>query len=54
MIPKPAIVIALQEEIKHAKTCLRPTATWHIHTEKSWQEHAVKELTKELKEQYDK
>ena len=54
MIPKPAIVIALQEEIKHAKTCIRPTATGHIHTAISWMEHRVKELTKELKEQHDK
>ena len=44
MLPKPAILLALQVEIKHAKTCLRPTATGHIHTAISWLEHRINEL----------
>lgn len=54
MVPKPAILLALQEEIKHAKTCLRPSATGHIHTAISWMEYRVEQIAKELKEQYDK
>ena len=47
MVPKPAILLALQEEIKHAKTCLRPTATGHIHTAISWMQSRRDELKKE-------
>jgi len=54
MMSKPAILLALQEEIIHAKTCIRPTATGHIHTAISWMEHRVKELSKELDEIHDK
>lgn len=54
MVPKPAILLALQEEIKHAKTCLRPTATGHIHTAISWMEHRVKEIATELDKIHDK
>ena len=54
MVPKPAILLALQEEIKHAKTCLRPSATGHIHTAISWMEYRVEQIAKELEEQYDK
>lgn len=54
MMSKPAILLALQEEIKHAKTCLRPTATGHIHTAISWMEYRVEELAKELEEIHDK
>ena len=46
MMSKPAILLALQEEITHAKTCIRPTATGHIHTAINWMEHRVKELSK--------
>ena len=41
MMSKPAILLALQEEIIHAKTCIRPTATGHIHTAIGWMEHRV-------------
>ena len=54
MMSKPAILLALQEEIKHAKTCLRPTATGHIHTAISWMEHRVKEIATELDKIHDK
>jgi hypothetical protein len=54
MVPKPAILLALQEEIKHAKTCLRPSATGYIHTAISWMEYRVEQIAKELKEQHDK
>ena len=54
MMSKPAILLALQEEITHAKTCIRPTATGHIHTAIGWMEHRVKELSKELDEIHDK
>jgi len=54
MVPKPAILLALQEEIKHAKTCLRPSTTGHIHTAISWMEYRVEQIAKELEEQYDK
>mgnify|MGYP001042017003 CR=1 FL=1 len=54
MISKPAKVIAIEEEIVYAKSKLQPHDTGHIHTAISWMEHRVKELTKELKEQYDK
>ena len=37
----------LKKEIEYAKTCLRPTATGHIHTAINWLEHRVKELQKE-------
>ena len=51
---KPAILLALQEEIKHAKTCLRPTATGHIHTAINWMQFRVDELAKELDKIHDK
>ena len=54
MVPKPAILLALQEEIKHAKTCLRPSTTGHIHTAISWMEYRVEQIAKELKEQHGK
>lgn len=54
MISKPAKVIAIEEEIAYAKTCLQPHDTGHIHTAISWMHHRVEELKQELKEQYDK
>jgi len=36
VISKPAKIIALQEEIEHARSCLQPHDTGHIHTAISW------------------
>ena len=52
MISKPAKVIALQEEIVYAKSCLQPTDTGHIHTAISWMNQRVRELKRELEEQH--
>ena len=54
MISKPARVIALQEEIEHARSCLQPHDTGHIHTAISWMEHRVRELKEELDAQYSR
>ena len=52
MVPKAAIVLALEEEIKHAESCLRPHDTGHINTAISWMRHRVRELKEELKDVY--
>jgi|TARA_R110001592_G_scaffold98704_5_gene281596 hypothetical protein len=54
MISKPAKVIALQEEIVYAKSCLEPHATGHIHTAISWMERRIEVLTAELMVQHSK
>ena len=54
MISKPAIVFALESEIKHAESCLRPQDTGHINTAIGWMQHRVRELKQELKEQHEK
>ena len=54
MVPKPAILLALQEEIKHAKTCLRPSATGHIHTAISWMEYRVEQSSCHLDKKCNK
>jgi len=54
MISKPAKVIALEEEIVYAKSCLQPTDTGHIHTAISWMDKRVKELKRELDAQYSR
>ena len=54
MISKPALVIALEEEIKYAESCLQPHDTGHIHTAISWMKLRVLELKRELKEQHEK
>ena len=54
MISKPARVIAIQEEIEHARSCLQPHDTGHIHTAISWMEHRVRELKEELDAQYSR
>ena len=54
MISKPAKVIAIEEEIEYAKSCLQPTDTGHIHTAIGWMTRRVDTLKEELKEQYDK
>jgi len=52
MISKPAKVIALEEEIVYAKSCLEPQDTGHIHTAISWMDKRVRELKQELKDQH--
>ena len=52
MISKPAKVIALEEEIEHARSCLQPHDTGHINTAISWMTHRVRELKEELKDVY--
>lgn len=54
MISKPARVIALETEIEHARSCLQPHDTGHIHTAISWMEHRVRELKEELDAQYSR
>ncbi len=54
MISKPARVIALQEEIAYAKTCLRDHDTGHIHTAINWMERRIEVLTAELMVQHSK
>lgn len=54
MISKPAKVIAIEEEIVYAKSCLQPHDTGHIHTAINWMQHRVEKLKQELKEQHDK
>jgi len=53
MISKPAKIIALQEEIEYAKTCLRPHDTGYIHTSIHWMQQRVKELTADLEGKKD-
>jgi len=52
MISKPAVVIALEHEIKYAKSCLQPQDTGHIYTAISWMERRVEQLKQELREQH--
>ena len=54
MISKPAKVIALEEEIVHAESCLQPHDTGHISTAIGWMQHRVRELKQELREQHEK
>ena len=53
ILSKPAIVIALEQEIDYAKSCLQPHDTGHIHTAIGWMESRVGKLKLELKEQLD-
>lgn len=53
ILSKPAIVIALEQEIDYAKSCLQPHDTGHIHTAIGWMESRVDKLKLELKEQLD-
>jgi hypothetical protein len=46
MISKPAKVIAIEEEIAYAKSCLQPHDTGHIHTAISWMKERVRALKK--------
>ncbi len=48
MISKPAKVIAMEEEIVYAKSCLQPHDTGHIHTAIGWMERRVEVLKAEL------
>ena len=48
MIPKPAILLALEAEIVYAKSQLQPHDTGHIHTAISWMEQRVREIRREL------
>ena len=52
MISKPAKVIALEEEIVSAKSCLQPQDTGHINTAIYWMDQRVRELKRELEEQH--
>ena len=54
MISKPAILFALESEIKHAESCLQPHDTGHICTAISWMQQRVREIKQELKEQHEK
>lgn len=54
MISKPAVVLALESEIEHAKSCLQPHDTGHINTAISWMTHRVRELKEELDAQYSR
>ena len=54
MVPKAAIVFALESEIKHAESCLQPHDTGHINTAISWMQRRVRELKQELREQHEK
>ena len=51
MVPKPAIVLALEEEVKYAKSQLQPHDTGHIHTAINWMTHRIEKLKQELQEQ---
>lgn len=51
MVPKPAVILALEKEIEYAKSCLQPHDTGHIHTAIAWMSRRVKTLKEELKEQ---
>ena len=42
-------IFILEDEIKFAESCLRPSATGHIHTAISWMKMRKEELTKEVK-----
>lgn len=41
-------IFILEDEIKFAQSCLKPSATGHIHTAISWMEMRKEELTKEV------
>ena len=51
ILSKPAIIIALEQEIEFAKTCLQPHDTGHIHTAINWMEARVAILRQELSDQ---
>lgn len=42
-------IFVLEDEIKFAQSCLRPTATGHIHTAISWMTMRRDELKEEVK-----
>jgi len=54
MVPKAAIILALEKEIELARSCLQPHDTGHINTAISWMTHRVRELKEELKDVYSK
>ena len=37
-------IFILEDEIKFAQSCLRPTATGHIHTAISWMKKSLKQI----------
>tara|TARA_B100002019_G_C20756197_1_gene350830 strand:- start:207 stop:395 length:189 start_codon:yes stop_codon:yes gene_type:complete len=41
-------IFILEDEIKFAQSCLRPSATGHIHTAISWMTNRRDELKKEV------
>jgi len=41
-------IFILEDEIKFAQSCLRPTATGHIHTSISWMKHRLEQLKEQL------
>jgi hypothetical protein len=41
-------IFILEDEIKFAESCLRPSATGHIHTAISWMKMRKEELIKEV------
>ena len=41
-------IFILEDEIKFAESCLRPSATSHIHTAINWMKMRKKELIKEV------
>ncbi len=41
-------IFILEDEIKFAESCLRPSATGHIHTAISWMKMRRNELKKEV------
>ena len=49
MVPKAAIIFALEKEIEHAKSCLQPHDTGHINTAISWMTHRVSEVKDEIR-----
>ena len=44
MMPGPAKILVLEEEIAYAKSCLQPHDTGHIHTAIGWMERRKREL----------
>jgi hypothetical protein len=46
LMPGPAKILVLEEEIAYAKSQLQPHDTGHINTAISWMEHRKRELEK--------
>jgi len=46
LMPGPAKILVLEEEIAYAKSKLQPHDTGHIHTAISWMEQRKRELEK--------